>query len=73
MSQNRRYTICSIALAAIWSLTCTIQIAAAKPPSDVQGLWVADGNYIAEFQGAALASSGTPDARLTFASAETTP
>jgi hypothetical protein len=66
MSQNRRYTICSIALAAIWSLACSIQIAAAKPAAAAQGLWVANGNYISEFQGAALASSGTPDARLSF-------
>jgi hypothetical protein len=58
--------ICAIALAAICSLACSIQIAAAQPPSNGQGLWVADGNYISEFQGAALASSGTPDAHLTF-------
>jgi hypothetical protein len=66
MPQNLRCTICSIALAAIWSLACATQIAAAKTPADAQGLWVADGNYISEFQGAALASSGTPDAHLTF-------
>ena len=66
MFQSRRSTICTIALAAIWSLTCSIQIAAAKSPSDSQGLWVADGKYISEFQGSALTSSGTPDAHLRF-------
>jgi hypothetical protein len=66
MSQYRKFTICSIALATIWSLACAIQIAAAKPPADAQGLWVADANHISEFQGAALASSGTPHAHLTF-------
>jgi hypothetical protein len=66
MPQNRRSTVCSIALAAVWSLACSIQIAAAKSPADAQGLWVADGNFISEFQGEALASSGTPDASLTF-------
>jgi|HubBroStandDraft_6_1064221.scaffolds.fasta_scaffold55597_3 hypothetical protein len=66
MPQNRRSRVGSIALAAIWSLACAIQIAAAQPPSDEQGLWVADGNYISEFQGAPLASGGTLDAHLAF-------
>src|SRR6266481_689026 len=66
MARNHKATICSIAFAAIWSLACSIQIAAAKPPSDAQGLWVANGNYISEFQGSALESSGAPKARLTF-------
>jgi hypothetical protein len=55
-----------MAIAAVWTLACSIQIAAAKAPADAQGLWVADGIYISEFQGAALASSGTPRARLSF-------
>lgn len=66
MSQRHKSTICSIALAAVWSLACSIQIAAANPPEEAQGLWVADGNFISVFQGAALASSGTPDAHLAF-------
>ena len=66
MSRHRKSTICSIALAAVWSLACSIQIAAANPPAEAQGLWVADGNFISVFQGAALASSGTPDAHLAF-------
>ena len=66
MPKNRKRTICSMALAAFASFACSIQIAAAKPGSDAQGLWVADGNYISEFQGSALASSGAPDAHFTF-------
>lgn len=66
MSQHRKSTICSIALAAVWPLACSIQIAAANPPEEAQALWVADGNFISVFQGAALASSGTPDASLAF-------
>src|SRR5260221_14260320 len=66
MARNHKATICSIALAVLWSLACWIQIAVAKPPSATQGLWVANGNYISEFQGSALESSGAPDARLAF-------
>jgi hypothetical protein len=66
MARNHKATICSIAFAAIWSLACSIQIAAAKPPSDAQGLWVANGKYISEFQGSALTSSGKPKAHITF-------
>ena len=58
-----RVMVRSLAIAAIWLLACSIQIAAAKSP---QGLWVANGNYISEFQGSALESSGTPDAHLRF-------
>ncbi len=63
---NRQAAIRILVLAIVWSLAFSIQIAAAKPPSDAQGLWVANGNYISEFQGSALTSSGTPDAHLRF-------
>ena len=58
-----RATVHSLAFAAIWLLARSIQIAAAKSP---QGLWVANGNYISEFRGSALESSGTPKAHITF-------
>jgi hypothetical protein len=64
MLKNRKSTIRSIVLAAISSLAGWIQIAAAKSPLDGQGLWVANGNYISEFQGSALTSSGSPDAHI---------
>ncbi len=47
-------------------LACSIQIAAAKSPSNAQGLWVANGTYISEFQGSALTSSGKPKAHISF-------
>jgi hypothetical protein len=66
MLKNRKSTIHSITLAAIWSLAGSIQIAAAKSPPNAQGLWVANGNHFSEFQGSALTSSGTPKARMNF-------
>ena len=44
----------------------SIHAAIAQPPVEIRGLWVGNGGFISEFQGAAITSSGTPDAHLAF-------
>lgn len=53
-------------LGALCAPILWIRAGLAEPAAEAQGLWVADGNFIAEFQGPALMASGTPDATLTF-------
>jgi len=66
MFRNHRITIRWLALTAACSIVFSLRIAHAGPRSNAQGLWVANENYISEFQGSALESSGAPDARHTF-------
>jgi hypothetical protein len=66
MTRNQKTKIRRLALAAFAILALSIRTAVAGPPVQTEGLWVANGDYISEFQGSALETSGTPDARLAF-------
>ena len=66
MTRIQKTTLRSIAFVNATMLAFAIQIASAKPATGAQGLWVASGNQISEFQGSALTSSGTPKAHTTF-------
>lgn len=61
----RKTWILALALPAIYLVMIfSVSSAPAAPPADEQGLWVANENFVSQFQGAALESSGAPDADL---------
>jgi len=68
MGRKHRTRVRSVVLAASGILAFSIQIAAAKPAAkeEPQGLWVGGSQYISEFQGKALKTSGDPRANLAF-------
>ncbi|MGA9724336.1 MAG: hypothetical protein WBQ86_17885 [Candidatus Binatus sp.] len=68
MARKHKTAIRSIFLGAAAILAFSIQISMAKPAEKEkpQGLWVGGSQYISEFQGKALSSSGDPGANLTF-------
>ncbi len=67
MTRALKLTIHSLILAALFSASLSIRLAAAKQAKP-RGLWVGGYKYFSEFQGKALLKSGTPKASLAFGS-----